>query len=159
MIRSIQKRKREGITDYRKRYRTVKSGIPRLVVRCSGKGVTAQIVKYANPSDTVCATVNERSLRKAGMEVSGNSVPVCYAVGYLIGRKAREMGIENAILDTGRRHPSKGGRITAVLRGAVEAGLEIPHDPGILPDDDRIEGKHLKRKLDMRKMIEKMEAK
>lgn len=158
-MRSIPKRKREGVTDYRKRYRTVKSGTTRLVVRYSGKGVSAQIVKYGNPSDIIVASVTDKSLKKMGLEVKGNSVPVCYAVGYAIGKKAKDHGIENAILDTGRKHPTKGGRITAVLRGAVDSGLEIPHDSEILPDDHRINGEHLKKKMDMKKMIKSLEAK
>jgi large subunit ribosomal protein L18 len=31
----------------------------------------------------------------------------------------------------------------AALKGAVDAGLDIPHDPAIFPSQDRIMGKHI----------------
>ena len=31
----------------------------------------------------------------------------------------------------------------AALKGAVDAGLHIPHDDLILPDDERIKGEHI----------------
>ncbi|GGM72077.1 hypothetical protein GCM10007108_07780 [Thermogymnomonas acidicola] len=140
----VFKRKREGITDYRKRLALVKSGLPRLVVRPSGKGIQAQIVKFSPRGDIVVATVNERSLRKRGLQVDGNSTPVCYLVGYMLGKLALSREVEEAVLDIGRRKLTRGGRITAVLKGAVDAGLYVPHDESILPSEDRIKGKHLK---------------
>lgn len=92
------------------------------------------------------ATVNERSLRKrGGLQVDGNSTPVCYLVGYMLGKLALSREVEEAVLDIGRRKLTRGGgRITAVLKGAVDAGLYVPHDESILPSEDRIKGKHLK---------------
>jgi hypothetical protein len=37
----------------------------------------------------------------------------------------------------------KGSRIYAALKGAVDAGLEIPYNPEVLPDDSRISGEHI----------------
>lgn len=145
-MRTVYKRKKQGITDYRKRYRLVKSSSTRLVVRYSGKGVSAQIVQFDPNGDKVLATVTNRSLNKMGLEVTGNNTSVCYLVGMAAGRKCRDLGIEYCILDAGRRKVTKGGKIAAVLKGFSDSGVEIPHNEEILPDNDRIEGKHLKNK-------------
>lgn len=140
------KRKKEGLTDYRKRYSLVKSGTTRLVIRPSNKGITAQLVDYGASGDRIISTVTNKSLSKFGVELSGNSTPVSYLVGYAAGLKARKNKIEEAILDTGRYSLIPGGRISATLRGFVDAGVEIPHDPSVFPDDSRISGEHLKNK-------------
>lgn len=159
MMYSIPRRKREGITDYRRRYRLIQSDNTRLVVRYSGKGVMAQLVQYEPDGDRVLATVTNRSLVKSGIELKGNNTTVCYLVGYLLGHKAKAKGIEYSILDTGRRAVTRGGRISAVMKGFSDAGVEIPHDESILPDEDRIEGKHLKNKLDskLKEYVKKLE--
>ena len=52
-------------------------------------------------------------------------------------------GHDEAILDIGLAASSSGSRVFAALRGIVDAGLEIPHGEGVLPDDDRINGTHI----------------
>lgn len=146
MMRTVQKRKRLGVTDYRKRYRLVKSSSTRLVVRYSGKGVTAQIVNYDRDGDKILATVTDRSLKKLGVDLHGNNTMVCYLVGYAAGKKCGKLKVKHCILDTGRRRVTKGGKIAAVLKGFSDSGVEIPHSEDVLPGDDRIEGKHLKNK-------------
>lgn len=154
---SVMKRRRDGITNYHKRLKLLKSGVPRLVVRPSNKGITAQIVEYSGQGDLIKCTVNERTLKKLGLEVSGNTVPVSYLVGYAVGILSKKKGVEESILDTGRYNIVKGGRISAVLNGFVDAGAEIPHDDSIFPDKDRLNGKHLKnpvgKKLDEYKKL------
>ncbi len=143
---TVLKRKRLGITDYRKRYKLVKSEIPRLVVRPSGKGGTVQLVRFDPEGDRVLKTVTPSTLVKGGMEVKGNNTSVFYLMGYSVGKFAVSNGMEEVILDTGRHVLSKGGRISAVIKGFVDAGGNLPHDESILPDDSRIQGKHLKSK-------------
>ena len=46
-------------------------------------------------------------------------------------------------LDFGLERNIKGSRIYAVLKGAIDAGLSIPHSPDILPSDERLSGKHI----------------
>ncbi len=147
MKQSIMKRRKDGVTNYHKRLKLLKSGLPRLVVRPSNKGVVVQIVKYNETGDKILATLNERSLKKLGLEVDGNSVPVAYLVGYAAGLKAKKKKIGEAILDTGRYNIIKGGRIAAVLNGYVDAGAKIPHEKGIFPDKKRLAGEHLKKPL------------
>ncbi len=144
---SVMKRRRDGVTNYHKRLKLLKSGLPRLVVRPSNKGVVAQIVEYKEIGDKIVATVNERTLKKLGLEVDGNSVPVAYLVGYAVGLKAKKKKVGETVLDTGRYNIIKGGRISAVLKGYVDAGAKIPHEKGIFPDKKRLAGEHLKKPL------------
>ncbi len=144
---SILKRKRLGITDYRKRYRLLKSGIPRLVVRITRKGVIAQVVRYDPTGDRILVTVTDRSLSKFDVPLKGNNTSISYMVGYAAGKKAMSLGVKRAILDAGRREVIPGGRIAAALKGFSDSGVEIPHSEEILPSDDRIRGKHLKKDL------------
>ncbi len=156
---SVMKRRRDGVTNYHKRLKLLKSGLPRLVVRPSNKGVVAQIVEYNEKGDKILATVNERSLKKLGLEVDGNSIPVAYLVGFATGLRAKKKKVGESVLDTGMYNIVKGGRISAVLKGYVDAGAKIPHDKKIFPDKKRLAGEHLKKPLpqkldDYKKLLE-----
>jgi len=137
-IKIVQfRRRREGRTNYKRRLNLLKSGIPRLVVRKSLKHITSQIVQYSPKGDKVLATVNSKSLEKMGWPVKGNT-PSAYLTGLLMGRKAAELNIKKVVLDMGM-HPSiRGSRIYALIKGALDTGLEIPHSDDVLPADDEI---------------------
>ena len=159
---TVFKRKRLGLTDYRKRYRLVKSDIPRLVVRPSGKGGTVQLVRFDPSGDRVLKTVTPSNLVKEGLSLKRNNTSVFYLMGFSMGKYAVSAGIDQAILDTGRHVLSKGGKITATIKGFVDAGGNLPHDESILPDDGRIQGKHLKSKkaqTSVKEGIKKLEEK
>ena len=61
----------------------------------------------------------------------------------LCGLRAVKAGVEKAILDIGLHRPVKGCRIFAILKGAVDGGLDVPCDPSVFPDEDRIRGVHI----------------
>ena len=52
-----------------------------------------------------------------------------------------DLSEKEAVLDIGR-HP-KSSRLFAALKGAVDAGLSVPHSEKVLPSDERIKGKHI----------------
>lgn len=140
----VLKRRKSGQTNYHKRLKLVKSGMPRLVVRPSHRGISVQVVDYSPQGDRVIATVTDRSLKKLGVATTGNNTPISYLVGYAAGLKAKKSKVENAIMDTGRYNITPGGRISAALKGFVDSGVEIPYDEKIFPDESRIKGEHLK---------------
>ncbi len=142
--RQIFRRKKEGKTDYRSRLALLKSGKDRLVIRITGKNVIGQVVRYGETGDQVIFTVTDKTLGKKGLQIKGNSSVVCYLVGLEIARLAKEKGIEEMVLDTGRRRIVKGGRIAAALKGVTDGAILVPHDPAIFPDQKRILGGHLK---------------
>jgi large subunit ribosomal protein L18 len=57
--------------------------------------------------------------------------------------KARQAKVSEAVLDLGMVTPVHGSTPFAVLKGAVDSGLKIPHDPEAFPKEDRIKGKHI----------------
>ncbi len=137
------KRRRLGITDYRKRLRLLLSGKPRLVVRKTLNNIIAEIAVFDPRGDKILAYADVVELRrKYGWKAHAN-LPAAYLVGYLIGKKALAKGVKEAVLDIGRIKATKGGKVFAVLKGAVDAGLEVPHSPEVLPAMERIKGRHI----------------
>ena len=152
----VLKRRKSGITDYGKRYKLLKSEITRAVVRPSNKGLMIQFVDYDPAGDVVRVTVTDKTLQKE-YGVYGNNTQAMYLAGYLAGKKAAEKGIEEAILDTGRYKFIHGGRLSAALKGIIDSGIDIPADEDAFPDESRINGEHLKNKVDISKFVKKGE--
>jgi large subunit ribosomal protein L18 len=138
------RRRREGRTDYKRRLALLKSQQPRVVVRRSLTNVRVQVVRYEATGDKVLASADGRELQALGLQgTSGKSLPAAYLTGLLAGQRAKQAGVEQAVLDLGRNTPHKGGRIFAALKGVVDAGIDVPHDEDVLPDEDRIKGGHI----------------
>lgn len=134
------RRKREQKTNYNSRMKLLSSQKPRLVVRKSIANVSAQIVTYGEKGDKVVVSANTRELRKLGWKYHGGNTPSAYLVGLLIAKKAFAKKIKEAILDIGPHKSNKECSVYAVVKGAITAGLKIPHNDKILPSDSRIKG-------------------
>jgi large subunit ribosomal protein L18 len=148
------RRRREGRTNYRKRLKLLLSKKPRLVIRKSLRYINAQIVVF-NGSDKTITAVNSKILRKYGWKYSCKNLPACYLTGILIAKKALEKGIKEAVLDMGLYPSTKGSKIYAVVKGALDAGLKVPCSEEILPSEERIRGEHIKNYLEKFKNISK----
>ncbi|MBI5389415.1 50S ribosomal protein L18 [Candidatus Woesearchaeota archaeon] len=136
------RRKREGKTDYRKRLALLKSGKPRLVVRRALRNIVVQLIEYQAKGDMVVLGGNSSQLQKQGWKF-GLNTSTAYLTGFMIASKAKAKGINHAVLDSGLHVSRKGTLIYAALKGAIDGGLEIPHDPGMFPDEKRIKGEHI----------------
>jgi len=137
------RRRREQRTDYHQRLRLLKSGKPRFVVRLSGNSVTCQIVMHDSKGDRTVACSTAFELRKHGWKGHTGNIPAAYLTGYLCGQKAKKEKVREAIMDTGLHHSVKGSRIYSALKGALDAGMQIPHSEEILPSEERIRGAHI----------------
>lgn len=138
------RRRREGKTDYKARKALILSKKPRLVVRGSLKNIIAQIVVAKPEGDEVLVSAHSRELaREHGWKVPRGNIPAAYLTGLLCGLKAKVKGIKEAILDIGLHSPSKGARVFAVLKGALDSGMNIPHSEEKIPDEKRISGEHI----------------
>lgn len=137
------RREREGFTDYRKRLKLLSSKKPRLVVRKSSRNIQASLIEYNKKGDIIKVCSHSNILRKFGWPYSTKNIPAAYLVGFLLGKKARKSRLEEAILDIGYYKSVKGSRIYAVLAGALDAGLKVPHNKEILPAKERITGTHI----------------
>ncbi|UXD22945.1 50S ribosomal protein L18 [Ignicoccus pacificus DSM 13166] len=139
-----RRRRREGKTDYHKRYRMVLSRHPRFVVRKSNKYVWVQVIEVAPEGDKVIAAAHSRELeKKYGWKGSGNSLPAVYLTGLLAALRAKKAGISYAAPDIGLHKPTKGARIFAAIKAANDAGLEVPVGEEVVPSEERIKGEHI----------------
>jgi len=155
------RRKREGKTNYKKRIAFLTSERPRLVIRKSLKSFIAQIIIYEPKGDKVLASACSAELKKFGWKFSGGNTPAAYLVGFLAGKKAKLAKIGDAIADVGLYQPIKGSKLYAVLKGAVDSGLNVPHDEASVPKIDRIKGKHIAdyKKVDIEKNFDEVLSK
>ena len=104
----------------------------------------AQIIVYDPKGDRTIVSAHTRELiRDFGWKGHTGNTPSAYLLGLLIGYKAKKAGVEEAILDIGLHPPTRGSSIFAVLKGAVDAGLNVPHSEEIFPEDYRIRGEHV----------------
>jgi large subunit ribosomal protein L18 len=138
------KRRRQGRTDYRHRAALLKGRTARLVVRKSNRNVRVQFVEYKDIGDNVLASAVSTDLAELGWSGSGKSTPGAYLTGLLAGKRAKEKGLGDAVLDIGLRKPTKGGVVFAVLKGVLDAGVEVPHSDDMIPGQERIAGKHMR---------------
>ena len=137
------RRRREGKTDYKGRLALLKSGKPRLVVRKSLKHIRAQIIGFDEHGDKTAATATSESLPTMGWQFACDNTPAAYLTGLLVGRAAKAKKIGCIVLDIGLYPSTKGSRVYAVVKGVIDAGLDVPCDAKMLPSEDRISGKHI----------------
>jgi large subunit ribosomal protein L18 len=142
------RRRREGKTDYRKRLRLLKSRNIRMVVRKSIKNTQVQFVGYKEEGDDVLVSANSKELvNKYNWKYPTSTTPAAYLTGLLAGKRARDKGIEECVLDIGRNVPVKGSKIFATLKGAIDAGIKCPLNKEKIPNEERLTGKHLDEKI------------
>merc|ERR1712136_228629 len=149
-------RKRLCVQDKNK-YNTPKY---RLVVRITNKDIIAQIAYARLQGDVVICAAYSHELPRYGVSCGLTNYAAAYATGLLIGRRilqkfgldslyegqlevdgdeyyeeadAHEKSSFRCYLDTGLARTSTGARIFGVLKGAADAGLDIPHSPKRFP--------------------------
>ena len=137
------RRRREVRTDYHQRLRLLKSDKPRLVARTSNQHVTAQLVTTGHDGDETIAGAHSSDLAEYGWEAPTGNLPAAYLTGLLAGTRALEAGIEEAVLDIGLNTATPGNKVFAVQEGAIDAGLEIPHNEAVFAEWERTRGEHI----------------
>jgi len=155
----------------------------RLIVRISNKDVTAQVAYARIEGDIVICSAYSHELPAYGIKVGLTNYASCYATGYLLARRMNAMfnlgerytGVEEvtgemycveeaesgpgpmrAHLDVGLSRTTTGAKVFAVMKGAVDGGVDVPHSekrfPGYDPEAkefepsvlrDHIFGKHV----------------
>ena len=143
MFRIFHRRRREKKTDYKRRLALLKSGKTRVVIRKSLTGFSVQFVDYKPDGDVTKVTSVVADLKKFGWKVHTGNIPSAYLVGLIAGLRAKNVGIDEAILDNGLQTTTKGSRIYAALKGVIDAGVLVLHSEEILPDEARISGDHI----------------
>lgn len=161
MVKKIEKvafrRRREHKTDYGLRIKMLMAGKPRLVIRKTNKYIIAQVVKSEEAKDFTLFYANSKELSKFNWNHGFKNLPTAYLTGFLIANKAKGK-IKEAITDIGLQRSTKGSRLYATVKGAIDGGLKIKCSEEMLPMPERIKGAHLKTK-DIDKKIEEVKGK
>jgi len=137
------RRRREARTDYHQRLRLLKSGKPRLVVRKSNSHTRAQLTVTGPHGDETVTSATSADLPEFGWEAPTGNLPAAYLTGYLAGARAVAAGLEEAVLDIGLNTATPGNKVFAIQEGAIDAGLEIPHNEEVFADWQRTRGTHI----------------
>ena len=116
---------------------------PRLIVRKTNRYIIVQIARYSEKGDEILVGTTSKMLEKFGWNFSFKNTPAAYLTGLLVGKMAIEKGIKEAILDIGLHSPTKGSKVFAVAKGAIDAGLKIPVSESVIPSENRIRGVHI----------------
>jgi large subunit ribosomal protein L18 len=92
---------------------------PRLVVTRSSRHVFVQVVDDVAGRTLASASTMEADLRG----LTGDKTAKARKVGELVGRRAKDAGVDSVVFDRGgnRYH----GRVAAIADGAREAGLSL----------------------------------
>lgn len=145
-----QRRRREGITDYRKRLKLLKSRKIRIVVRNSLKNIRVQFVEYEASGDKIITSaISNELIKKYKWKYSTSTTSAAYLTGLLAAKRALDKGVKEVVLDIGRIKPVKGSKIFASLKGVLDTGIKCPHNNEKLPEENRIMGQHLDKKIEI----------
>jgi large subunit ribosomal protein L18 len=139
------RRRREGKTDYKMRMTILKKGVPRLVVRKSLNYIITQLVEYHPSGDKTKISAISKELKNLGWKYHCGNLPASYLTGFLLGTRACKAGIKKAVLDLGLQTSIRGCALYAAVKGALDAGMQIPCSADVLPPEDRISGKHIEK--------------
>jgi large subunit ribosomal protein L5e len=141
----------------------------RLVGRITSTRVIAQVVSATVNGDRIFAQADSRELKRFGLTSGLSNYSAAYATGLLLARRLlKKVGLDatfagiakadgseykideitserrpfRAILDVGLRATTNGSKIFAVLKGATDGGLAVPHStkkyPGTKSEGDSI---------------------
>lgn len=142
-MRSVRRRRLERKTDYKARFALLKSGQKRIIVRRTNRFIIGQIVETEIAQDKTLISVSSKDLLKKDWpeEYRGSlkSLPAAYLTGFLLGRLAKEKNIREGVLDIGMQRNVHKSRLYAFLKGAIDAGMKIPHQSESLPSSEDLQ--------------------
>jgi len=138
------RRRRENKTNYHNRLKLLSSRKPRVVIRKTNSNIIIQMIKYNPNGDLVLASAISNELDSYGYDKNKKNIPAAYLTGFLFGLKVKKnLNIDEAILDIGLNTSIKGSRVYAALKGIIDSGFNVRHNPEILPEDDLVMGHHI----------------
>ncbi|KAK7073381.1 ribosomal protein L5 [Halocaridina rubra] len=153
--------RRRLVVQAKNKYNTPKY---RMIVRITNTDVISQIAYARIEGDVVIASAYGHELRKYGLKVGLTNYAACYCTGLLLARRILKKlkldqlyegqkdvdgemynvedvekgpGAFRANLDIGLARTTTGAKIFAVMKGAVDGGIDIPHSEKRFPGYDR----------------------
>lgn len=136
------KRKRKGLTNYKKRLALLKSKKPRLTIRKSLKNLIIQVIQYQPKGDKIILSTHSKELRKFGWKPHLNSIPSSYLTGLLCGTKLKKSNIKDFVVDIGFARKTKGSSVFTAIKGIHDSGIKIPIQE---ISEERIKGSHISK--------------
>jgi len=158
-IKTIKRRRRENKTDYHKRIILLKGANPRLVFRKTNKYLIVQYVISNEAQDKIEFGVTSKALLKYGFPKEGNlkSVTASYLFGYYLGNKISKEKISKPIIDFGMIKMIHKNKLYAFIKGIIDSGLKISCKEEAFPSEDRLNGEHLKNKINVQEIKSKID--
>ena len=148
-MKTLKNRRRENKTDYKKRLGLLKSRKPRIVFRKTNRYIIGQYITSKNAQDKIALGLTSNELIKYGWPKDFNgslkSITASYLTGYLIGKRITKEKLENPILDLGMIRVSHKTKVYAFIKGLIDSGIEINCEEENFPEEERIQGKNLKK--------------
>jgi large subunit ribosomal protein L18 len=108
--------------------------------------------------DKTLVSVISSELENYDYEGGKCNIPAAYLTGLLFGKRAKEAGFDIAIFDIGLHTPVRGSDVYATLKGVLDSGMPVPHDPAVFPVDERIKGEHIAKFLQNPSITDNFEA-
>ncbi len=133
----------------------------RFVPRITNKKVICQVIYATLKGDRVVASAESSELKKFGIKCGLSNYAACYATGLLCARRLlKKVGLDQqyagqattdgeyysvgdnymegkqpfkAVLDLGLVATTTGNRVFGALKGAVDGGLNVPHNTKRFP--------------------------
>jgi large subunit ribosomal protein L18 len=136
----LKRRRKESLTNYKKRIGLLKSELPRVVVRRSNRSIFMQVAEYQPAGDRILASADSKELAKLQWNPKSN-IPTAYLTGLMLARKAKSIKSEGYVLDIGLSKPMKSSVVFAAAKGAIDGGMKISNS--IEFDAKRISGAHI----------------
>ncbi len=160
MIKTIRRRRKECKTDYLSRLKLLKSRRPRMVFRKTNRYILAQYVISKEAQDKIEFGVSSKALLKYGWPESAKgslkSISASYLTGYLVGKEIQNKKLDAPIVDFGMIKTLHKTKVYAFIKGMIESGIEIPCDEKCFPEENRIKGEHMKNKVNVEEIMEKI---
>lgn len=121
------RRRREALTDYKKRLALVKSGMDRIVIRKTNRRIIGEIVRYEEKGDLVLAFADSSTLTSKFGWPSRSNRPTAYLTGLLLAKVARSRIKEGGeyILDIGLSSPVANSVPFVFAKGCIDGGLRL----------------------------------
>lgn len=135
----------------------------RLIVRISNRDVTAQVAYARIEGDKIINSAYSHELTNYGIKAGLTNYGACYCTGLLLARRVLSMfklaekypgqtevdgeyylvedndngpGAFRAHLDVGLARTTTGAKVFAVMKGAVDGGIDVPHSEKRFPGYD-----------------------
>ncbi len=160
-MKTLQRRRKEGKTDYAKRLKLLKSYSPRVIFRKTNRYIIAQYVTSKEAQDKIEVGITSKDLKKFGWpeEFDGSlkSIPAAYLTGLLIGKEIINKKLKTPIVDFGMTRAISKNRAYAFVKGLVDAGIKVNCQKEQFPEEDRISGKNMKK--DFSKIFKEIKSK